>query len=51
MGGDQGDPRGWIDPSRLHAALDVERKLPTLDPETGLELPKDAVVNRVEIND
>jgi hypothetical protein len=25
----QKNPRGRIDPSRLHAALDVERKLPT----------------------
>ena len=25
----QTDPRGRIDPSRLHAALDVERKLST----------------------
>jgi len=33
----QGDPCGWIDPSRLHAALDVERKLPTQEQILGLD--------------
>jgi hypothetical protein len=31
------DSRGRIDPSRFHAALDVERKLPTQEQIPGLE--------------
>jgi hypothetical protein len=33
----QTDPRGQIDPSGLHAALDVERKLPTQEEILGLD--------------
>jgi hypothetical protein len=35
--GSQTDPRGRIDPSRLHAALDVERKLSTQEQILGLD--------------